>query len=91
MDSKYSIFAKNKSALSESSSQNLKRKFTYCSSNSAPSQSKKPNLQNGTKLSNFISKPNFTQNGTTVVANKNISNNIQIQRQRLPVFAVREQ
>lgn len=90
MDSKYSIFAKNRPTLSESSSQHLKRKFTYCSSNSAPSQSKKPNLHNASKLSTS-QKQNTTQNGTAIEASKNSSNNIQIQRQQLPVFAVREQ
>lgn len=88
MDSKYSIFTKNRLNSTESSpfSQNMKRKFAYGSSNSAH-PAKKPNLQIVPKLSN--PSPHSTQNNSSFFSNK--KTDIQIQRQRLPVFAVRDQ
>ncbi|XP_055301326.1 ATP-dependent RNA helicase DHX33 [Sitodiplosis mosellana] len=91
MDSKYSIFSKNKTNLSDSSpfSQNLKRKFSYGSPSSVPPAAKKPNLQNDTKPSNASLKQNINQNGAST--NKSAVADIQMQRRRLPVFAVRDQ
>lgn len=92
MDSKYAIFAKNKSTSTESApfSQNLKRKFTYGSASSIP-PAKKPNLQNVPKLSNPTTKLNHAQNGSSNITNKIFVQDIQTQRRELPVFAVREQ
>lgn len=87
MDSKYSIFAKNRPD-SSSFGQNFKRKFSYSSSAGAP-PAKKPNLHTVTKSSNQLPKPNSTQNGSTT--NKSTVVDIQMQRRRLPVFAVRDQ
>lgn len=86
MDSKYSIIAKHKTALTESGpfSQN-KRKFTYGSSNATP-PAKKPHIQKVPERSNSSTNPSSTQNGSS-----NTTNDIQTQRQQLPVFAVREQ
>lgn len=88
MDSKYSIFSKNKPNQSNTSpfSQNMKRKFAYSSPSLLP-PTKKPNLQNTPKLSN--PSQNSPQNGSTMVFNK--SSDIQKQRKQLPVYAVREQ
>lgn len=77
MESKYSLFTKN--------SQNLKRKFSYGSSNSAPPP-KINHLQNVPKLSKPSTKSNITQSG-----NSNTMHDIQSQRQQLPVYAVRQQ
>lgn len=84
MDSKYSIFSKNKSTLAESSpfSQNLKRKFTYGLSASVPA--KKPHIQ-------ITPKPIQKLNSTQTATSKNVVQDIQFQRKQLPVFAVREQ
>lgn len=89
MDSKYSIFSKNRPHLSDPSpfSPNLKRKFSYSTSSAPPA--KKPNLQTDTKPSNLLAKPNITQNGSAT--NKNVVLDIQMQRRKLPVFAVRDQ
>ena len=91
MDSKYSIFAKAKPTLSDPSpfSQSLKRKFSYGSQNSAPPAAKKPNLQNDTKPSNASLKQSANQNGSST--NKNAVVDIQVQRKKLPVYAVRNQ
>lgn len=86
MDSKYSILAKSKSQ--ESSPFGQKRKFLYGSLNSAP-QPKKPNFQNGPKLTDPLSKQGHVQNGSCNIVNSNAD--IQSQRQQLPVFGVREQ
>lgn len=83
MDSKYSIFSRNKPS---PFSQNMKRKFAYSSPSSLP-PTKKPNLQSTPKLSN--PSQNSPQNGSTIVFNK--SSDIQKQRKQLPVYAVREQ
>lgn len=90
MDSKYSIFSKTKPSLSDPSpfSQNLKRKFAYGSHSSAQ-PAKKPNLQNDTKSTNSSQKQNTSQNGAST--NKNVVVDIQAQRRKLPVFAVRNQ
>lgn len=89
MDSKYSILSKAKPSLSDPSpfSPNLKRKFSYGSQNSAPPAAKKPNLQNDTKPSSL--KQNNNQNGSST--NKNAVVDIQVQRKKLPVYAVRNQ
>lgn len=85
MDSKYSIISKSKSHSSDPSTFNLKRKFSYGTSTSSP-QAKKPNLQTDTKQ---LSKQNFAQNAATT--SKCTATDIQMQRRRLPVFAVRNQ
>lgn len=92
MDSKYSIFAKNKplSVASSPFSQNLKRKFAYSgSSGSTPPIAKKPH--NTLKHSNTQFKHNSTKNDSLSLANRNPVQDIQVQRKQLPVFAVREQ
>lgn len=86
MDSKYSILAKSKP---ESSPFSQKRKFVYGSGNSAP-QPKRPNLQNSPKLTNPLSKQVNAQNGSSNIVNRNANIDIQLQRQQLPVYAVRE-
>lgn len=88
MDSKYSLFSKSKPTLSDPSpfSQNLKRKFSYGSQSSSQPTAKKPNLQNDSKPS---LKQNTSQNGSS--SNKNAVVDIQVQRKKLPVYAVRNQ
>lgn len=92
MDSKYTIFGKNKPVAVASSpfSQNLKRKFSYSNlSGSTPSAAKKPH--NAFKHSNTQFKHNSTKNDSLSLANRNQLQDIQMQRKQLPVFAVREQ
>lgn len=94
MDSKYSIFSKSKptSVASSPFGQNLKRKFSYMnSSSSAPPAAKKPhNSQLPSKHSNAQFKNNSTKNDCSSSGNRNHSQDIQMQRKQLPVFAVRE-
>lgn len=78
MDSKYTLVGKNGS---NSTVSNLKRKFSYGSSNSVPS--KKLNLQPTKPVQPSI-KSNASQNDRTVVKD------IQQQRRQLPVYAVKE-
>lgn len=89
MFSKYSLTAKNKPNVSESIpfSSHLKRKFVYCSPSSAP-KPKIANIQNVPKLSNPSTTQNSAQNGS---ADKSAVIDIQMQRKKLPAFAVREQ
>lgn len=92
MDSKYTIFGKNKpiSVASSPFSQNLKRKFTYSnSSGSTLPLAKKPH--NTSKHSNTQFKHNSTKNDSLSLGNRNHLQDIQMQRKQLPVFAVREQ
>lgn len=89
MDSKYTIFAKNKhlSAASSPFSPNLKRKFSYSSpSSSTQPAAKRPH--NTSKHSNTQFKHNFTKNDS--LPNRNPLQDIQMQRKQLPVFAVQE-
>lgn len=92
MESKYSLVSKSKSNVAESTSfsPNLKRKFSYGLSNSTP-PAKKTNLQIVPKLSNPSVKANTSQNGNSNAAQKNLVQDIQSQRQQLPVYAVRQQ
>lgn len=90
MDSKYSIFAKKKLFAGDSNSfnQGFKRKFSYGSG--AP-PAKKPNLQHTPRLSNPSSKANSVASSYSSTADRSTVQDIQSQRQKLPVFAVREQ
>lgn len=92
MDSKYSIFSKNKPISDTSSpfSPNLKRKFSYSgSSSSTPPTAKKPH--NTSKHPNTQFEHNAPKNDSLSLANRNIVQDIQMQRKQLPAFAVREQ
>lgn len=92
MDSKYTIFAKNKPLPSTSSpfGTNLKRKFAYSSSSSStqPTAKKLHSASNGLQK-NAQFKHSFTKTDSSSPMNKN-HQDIQMQRKQLPVFAVQE-
>lgn len=88
MDSKYSLTDKNKSNVSESNpfSSNLKRRISYGSPSTSLSPPKKPHLQNVEKISNPPAKQTPTTSG-----HSSSTDSIQMQRKKLPVYAVRDQ